>query len=62
MRDTIAQVIAHFVVWLREGTPIECWLARTAAHDALQKGCSLSRAISRGIAAGTDLQERRNGR
>lgn len=62
MRDAIAQGIAHFVVWLRDGTPIECWLARTAAHDALRRGHSLTSAIRRGIAAGTDLLERRNGR
>lgn len=62
MRLFIVETITHLLVWLRDGSHIECWLARTAAGDALRRGCSVLSAIRRGVAAGTDLQDRRHGR
>ena len=61
MRAFIAQAVAHLIVWLRDGFPLDCWAARTVAQDAIQKGASVRRAIAAGVAAGTSMTNRRHG-
>lgn len=58
MLRTIVPLLAHALVWLRGGFWLDCWTARTVTRDALARGASVSNALRRGLAAGTDLMRR----